>query len=79
MKIMSLQNIYYLSKLLMTRVKVDIYFKTRMKDIVVARPKSPGETGDIIKLRETVFELENVLKLKEEQIQMKEERICFNF
>merc|ERR1712131_218958 len=38
------------------------------------RPPSPGETNDIIKLRETIFELENVIKLKDEQLEMKEER-----
>merc|ERR1712212_858935 len=30
--------------------------------------------GIIIKLRETIFELENVIKLKDEQLEMKEER-----
>merc|ERR1711962_639902 len=33
-----------------------------------------GKTNDIIKLRETIFELENVIKLKDEQLEMKEER-----
>ena len=33
--------------------------------------------NDIIKLRETIFELENVIKLKDEQLEMKEERKSF--
>ena len=38
------------------------------------RPMSPGEESDLIKLREQVFELENVIRLKDEQLNMKEER-----
>ena len=42
-----------------------------------SRAMSPGEESDIIKLREQVFELENVIRLKDEQLNMKEERNLF--